>query len=95
MWKPNRIDPPADSRPKSRGRHALDAVLFLAAAGVVALPGLRDIFNGRLMVRRGADVILADQPGPFWSLLVVHVVIVLICLAVGALSVRALLKARS
>lgn len=94
MWKPNKIDPPVNTRPKSRGRQALDAVLFLAAAGVVAWSGLRDIFNGRLTVRRGADVMLADQPGLFWGLLVVHVVIVLICLAVSALSVRALTKPR-
>ena len=39
-------------------------------------------------------VLLADQPGLFWSLLAVHVVIVLICLAVSALSARALLKTR-
>lgn len=94
MWKPNRIDPPVNTRPKSKGRLALDAVLFLAAAGVVAWAGLRDIFNGRLTVQRGPDVLLADQPGLFWSLLAVHIVIVLICLAVSALSARALLKSR-
>lgn len=83
MWKPNRIDPPVNTRPKSKGRLALDAVLFMAAAGVVAWAGLRDIFNGRLTVQRGPDVLLA-----------VHIVIVLICLAVSALSARALLKTR-
>ncbi len=94
MWKSNRIDPPVKTRPKSKGRLALDAVLFLAAAGVVAWAGLRDILNGRLTVQRGPDVLLGDQPGLFWSLLAVHVVIVVICLAVSALSTRALLKSR-
>lgn len=95
MWKPNKIDPPVNTRPRSKGRLALDTLLFLAAAGVVAWAGLRDIFNGRLTVQRGPDVMLADRPGLFWSLLVVHIVIVLICLAVSALSARTLLKTRT
>ena len=95
MWTPNKIDPPVSTRPKSRGRQALDVVLFLVAAGVVAWSGLRDIFNGRLTVQRGPDVMLADQPGLFWGLLIVHIVIIAICLTVSALSARALLKNRS
>jgi len=84
-----------DRRPKSRGRQALDAALFLAAAVVVGWAGAHRLGDGVIALRRGPEVSLAHQPGLFWTLAVVHLLIAAGCLALSAIAVRALLKPRA
>jgi len=91
----NRSSTSVTGRPKSKGRQAIDAVLFLAAAGVVSWSGFRHLNEGRILLRSGADIRLAEQAGLFWGVLAIHILIVLLCLALGLIAARALLKATS
>ena len=93
MQKPNASLSPLTGRPKSKGRLAIDVVLFLAVAGVVGWSGLHRVGEGVVTLRRGPEVFLATQPGLFWSLTGLHVVVILICLALSGLAARALLQA--
>ena len=82
-------------RPKSKGREALDAVLFLGAAGVVSWSGFRNLDEGRILLRSGTDIRLAEQAGLFWGVLTIHILIVLLCLGLGLLAARALVRGLS
>ena len=93
MLKPNASLSPLTGRPKSKGRLAIDAVLFLAAAGVVGWSGLHRLGEGVVTLRRGPEVFLSTQPGLFWTLTGLHVAVVLICLAISGLAARTLLRA--
>ena len=48
----NRSSTSVTGRPKSKGRQAIDAVLFLAAAGVVSWSGFRHLNEGRILLRK-------------------------------------------
>lgn len=93
MLKPNASVSSVTGRPKSKGRLAIDAVLFLAVAGVVGWSGLHRLGEGVVTLRRGPEVFLATQPGLFWALTGLHVAVVLICLAISGFAARALLQA--
>ena len=93
MLKPNASLSPLTGRPKSKGRLAIDAVLVLVAAVVVGWSGLHRLGEGVVTLRRGPEVFLATQPGLFWSLTGLHVAVVLVCLAISGLAIRALLQA--
>jgi hypothetical protein len=81
---------PITRRPKSRGRLAIDVVLFLAVAAVVGWSGLHRIGEGVVTLRRGPEVFLATQPGLFWALTGLYVAVVLVCLALSGLAARTL-----
>ena len=86
---------PPDRRPKSRGRLAIDVVLFLAVGAVVGWSGLHRLGEGVVTLRRGPEVFLATQPGLFWTLTGLHVVVVLVCLALSGLAARTLWRSLS
>lgn len=92
MLKPNASLSPLTGRPKSKGRLAIDTVLFLIAAGVVGWSGLHRVGEGVVTLRRGPEVFLATQPGLFWSLTGLHVAVVLVCLAISGFAARALVQ---
>jgi hypothetical protein len=89
------ISNPSGRRPKSRGRLAIDVVLFLAVGAVVGWSGLHRIGEGVVTLRRGPEVFLASQPGLFWTLTGLHVAVVLICLALSGLAAWTLLRSLS
>ncbi|GAA0650497.1 hypothetical protein [Brevundimonas lenta] len=73
-------------RPKSKGRHAFDAVLFAGVALAIAWAGFGRLDVGEINLRRGGVVRLAEDPVMFWLWLAGHLVVALAC---GWLAYRA------
>ncbi len=95
MMRFNRSTPSITGRPKSKGREALDAVLFLGAAGVVGWSGVGDLEDGRIVAKYGIDIGVADKPMLFWGLMGVHLLVFVACLVICFMSARALFKSGS
>lgn len=87
----NTPQPPATGRPKSRGRLVFDVTLFMGTALVMGWAGLDRAEEGRVSLRSWPDVLLTDQPRLFWALIAGHWGIVIVCLGLSALAIRALL----
>lgn len=79
-------------RPKSKGRHAVDAVLFGGLALVFVWAGLNRLEGGEIELKRGNVIRLADDPTVFWLGMAMHVVIVVVCAWLAWLAVRGFLR---
>ena len=87
----NTPQPPATGRPKSKGRLVFSAAFLTGTALVTGWLGLNRAEEGRVKLRSWPEVLVTDQPALFWSLIASHWVIVILCLGLSGLAIRALL----
>jgi len=79
-------------RPKSIGRHVIDAVLFLGVALWLAGSAVEGVRGGAVSLRSAGDVDRASNPTLFWGLLCASVLVAAACLLLSALAARGVMR---